>query len=239
MINATGNATYITKRGGVDVAPDGWLALAESLPGDPTLALHCSAGKTGFLLTHYAWLYAQEHIDRVTADGGTNASEGHIGEVLFRLRGFYDGASIVVPCASGKASVLYGVDARQDVGAPTVPDAVTDDFAGVADYSVTAVPDLVAARDPFDDTLINLSVTNTGGPEVRYWRADDVQANFTSLADQGPTNDYGYVDDPVDGDTNYKYKAAFISSGTRNGSPHEVVGQRSASVYVIADSSTL
>jgi hypothetical protein len=238
-MNATGNATFITKRAGVDVFPDGWISLASALPGDPTLAMHCSAGKTGFLLTHYAWRYAKVHIDRVTADSGTNASEGHIGQVLYGLRGFYDGASLVVPCASGKASVLYAVDARQDVGAPAVPDAVTDDFVGVSDYSVTAVPDLVAERDLFDDTLIGLTVTNTGGPEVRYWRADEVMGNFVFLSDVGPASDYLNVDDPVDGDTNYKYKAAFISSGTRNGSPREVVGQRSASVYVIADSSTL
>lgn len=238
-MNATGNATFITKRAGVDVFPDGWISLASALPGDPTLAVHCSAGKTGFLLTHYAWRYAKVHIDRVTADSGTNASEGHIGQVLYGLRGFYEGASLVVPCASGKADVLYAVDARQDVGAPAVPDAVTDDFVGVSDYSVTAVPDLVAERDPFDDTLIALTVTNTGGPEVRYWRADEVMGNFVFLGDAGPSGDYLNVDDPVDGDTNYKYKAAFISSGTRNGSPREVVGQRSASVYVIADSSTL
>jgi hypothetical protein len=238
-MNATGNATFITKRAGVDVFPDGWISLASALPGDPTLAVHCSAGKTGFLLTHYAWRYAKVHIDRVTADSGTNASEGHIGQALYGLRGFYEGASLVVPCASGKASVLYAVDARQDVGAPAVPDAVTDDFVGVSDYSVTAVPDLVAERDPFDDTLIALTVTNTGGPEVRYWRADEVMGNFVFLSDVGPASDYLNVDDPVDGDTNYKYKAAFISSGTRNGSPREVVGQRSASVYVIADSSTL
>jgi hypothetical protein len=237
-MNATGNATFITKRAGVDVFPDGWISLASALPGDPTLAVHCSAGKTGFLLTHYAWRYAKVHIDRVTADSGTNASEGHIGQVLYGLRGFYEGASLVVPCASGKASVLYAVDARQDVGAPAVPDAVTDDFVGVSDYSVTAVPDLVAERSLLG-TEIQLNVTNTGGPEVRYLRAGDVLGNFTVVDDVGPASDYGYLDDPVDGDTNYKYKAAFISSGTRNGSPREVVGQRSASVYVIADSSTL
>ena len=238
-MNATGNATFITKRAGVDVFPDGWISLASALPGDPTLAVHCSAGKTGFLLTHYAWRYAKVHIDRVTADSGTNASEGHIGRVLYGLRGFYDGASLVVPCASGKASVLYAVDARQDVGAPAVADAVTDDFTAVSDYSVTAVPDLVAERDPSDATLIGLNVTNTGGPEVRYWRSDEVMGNFAFLVDVGPASDYDYEDTTVDADTNYKYKAAFVSAGTRNGSPHEVVGQRSASVYVIADSSTL
>lgn len=238
MLNGPGNAAYITKRGGVDVNPAGWLALASALPSGATLALTCSAGETGFLLSHYAWRYAKVHIDRVTADSGTNASEGHIGRVLFGLRGFYDGASLVVPCASGKADVLYAVDARQadDVAVQT---AVTDDFTATADYSVTAVPDLVAKRDPADATLINLNVRNTGAPEVRYYSGAGLQVNFSVLADQGPTNDYQLVDDPVDADTDYKYKAAFVSSGTRNGSPHEVVGQRSASVYVIADSSTL
>lgn len=236
MLNATGNATYIIKRGGVDVNPAGWLALASTLPSGATLALTCSAGQTGFLLSHYAWRYAKIHIDRVTADSGTNASEGHIGRVLFGLRG--SGASLIVPCASGKASVLYAVDARQ-ADTLTVETAVTDDFTAGADYSVTAVPDLVASRDPGDATLIYLNVRNTGAPEVRYYRGAGVQVNFTVLADQGPTSDYQLVDDPVDADTDYKYKAAFVASGTRNGSPHEVVGQRSASVYVIADTSTL
>jgi hypothetical protein len=237
MLNATGNATYIIKRGGVDVNPAGWLALASTLPSGATLALTCSAGKTGFLLSHYAWRYAKVHIDRVTADSGTNASEGHIGRVLFGLRGFYNGASLVVPCASGKADVLYAVDARQ-ADTLTVETAVTDDFTAGADYSVTAVPDLVARRSIMG-TEVTLNVRNTGAPEVRYYRGAGVQVNFTALTDATPPADYDYEDTTVDADTDYKYKAAFISSGTRNGSPHEVVGQRSASVYAISDSSTL
>ncbi len=235
MLNATGNATYIIKRGGVDVNPAGWLALASTLPSGATLALTCSAGKTGFLLSHYAWRYAKVHIDRVTADSGTNASEGHIGRVLFGLRG--SGASLIVPCASGKASVLYAVDARQ-ADTLTVETAVTDDFTAGADYSVTAVPDLVARRSIFG-TEVTLNVRNTGAPEVRYYRGAGVQVNFTALTDVPPPSDYDYEDTAVDADTDYKYKAAFVASGTRNGSPHEVVGQRSASVYVIADTSTL
>jgi hypothetical protein len=235
MLNATGNATYIIKRGGVDVNPAGWLALASALPGSPTLALTCSAGKTGFLLSHYAWRYAKVHIDRVTADSGTNASEGHIGRVLFGLRG--SGASLIVPCASGKADVLYAVDARQ-ADTLTVETAVTDDFTAVADYSVTAVPDLVAVRS-IPGTQVTLNVRNTGAPEVRYYRGTGVQVNFSLLSDVAPASDYQLVDSPVSANTDYKYKAAFVASGTRNGSPHEVVGQRSASVYVIANSSTL
>ena len=124
------------------------------------------------------------------------------------------------------------------VNAPTPQYAVTVDFTGTAEYSVTAVPDLVAERS-MAGTEVQLNVRNNGAPEVRYYKATEVLSNFTALIDVGPASDYDHEDTAVDADVDYKYKAAFVSAGTRNGNPYEVVGQRSASVYVIADTSTL
>jgi hypothetical protein len=129
-------------------------------------------------------------------------------------------------------------------GTSTLVWSTADVFFGVnasATFTIAdgLVPDLVAVRDPSDATLIALNVTNTGGPEARYWRSDEVMGNFASLADVAPASDYSYVDDPVDADRDYKYKAAFVASGTINGLSVEVVGQRSPARYVISESSTL
>jgi hypothetical protein len=63
--------------------------------------------------------------------------------------------------------------------------------------------------------------------------------NFTVLTTVTAPSDYDHEDTVVDADTDYKYKASFIATGTRNGSPHTVEGQRSTARYVIAESSTL
>jgi hypothetical protein len=80
---------------------------------------------------------------------------------------------------------------------------------------------------------------NTGAPEVRYYKAETVLGNFATLVDIGPLSNYGYEDTAIDADTDYKYKGAFVASGTINGVATEVVGQRSTARYVIATSSTL
>jgi hypothetical protein len=128
-------------------------------------------------------------------------------------------------------------------GTSTLVWSTADVFFGV-DASATftiadgLVPDLVAVRS-IPGTEVNLNVRNTGAPEVRYFRADGVQANFTALTDVPPPSDYDYEDTIVDADRDYKYKAAFVASGTINGLSVEVVGQRSPARYVISESSTL
>jgi hypothetical protein len=108
----------------------------------------------------------------------------------------------------------------------------------LATFTVSEVPDIVAERD-ISGTEITLNTLNTGAPEVRYFKAVGVLGNFTVLADATPASNYEYEDDPVDADEDYKYKGAFVASGTINGVAVEVVGQRSPARYVIAESSTL
>jgi len=108
----------------------------------------------------------------------------------------------------------------------------------LANFSISEVPDISASR-AISGTEIQLNTLNTGAPEVRYYKAETVLGNFATLVDIGPSSNYGYEDTAVDADTDYKYKGAFVASGTINGVATEVVGQRSTARYVIATSSTL
>lgn len=108
----------------------------------------------------------------------------------------------------------------------------------LAGYSISEVPDIVASR-ALSGTEIQLNTLNTGAPEVRYFKAETVLGNFATLVDVSPASDYDHEDTAVDADIDYKYKAAFVASGTINGVATEVVGQRSSARYVIAPSSTL
>jgi hypothetical protein len=98
---------------------------------------------------------------------------------------------------------------------------------------------LVAERVGAGDQ-VNLFVRNDGGPSVRYFQAVGIQSNFTVLAtSSSPGTDFAFTVTGLDANTDYKFKAMFYASGTKNGQPNEVAGQRSASVYVIANSNTL
>jgi hypothetical protein len=108
----------------------------------------------------------------------------------------------------------------------------------LATFTVSEVPDIVATRN-ISGTEIVLNTLNTGAPEVRYFKAVGVLGNFTFLVDIPPPSNYDYEDTSVDADEDYKYKGAFVASGTINGVAVEVVGQRSSARYVIAESSTL
>jgi hypothetical protein len=119
----------------------------------------------------------------------------------------------------GTADVFFGVDAS-------------------ATFTVSEVPDIVAER-AISGTEITLNTLNTGAPEVRYFKAVGVLGNFTFLVDVPPPSDYDHEDTSVDADEDYKYKGAFVASGTINGVAVEVVGQRSSARYVIAEASTL
>jgi hypothetical protein len=226
------------KDGGVDVNPGGIAILAGELGSEyVSLALACSAGKLGVLYSHYVWRYPQEHIDRVTADGGTTSSAGHVGTVVSRFRNLLEECSLIVPCVSGKASVLYAIDAR-GVSDAVLAEVHVEAFGAEADFYVDGVPDIVAKRS-LGGTEITLNTFNMEAPEVRYYKATGVLGNFSVLVDVPPPSNYDHEDTSVDEFTDYKYKASFVATGTRNGGSRTVEGQRSSARYVIADDSTL
>lgn len=235
MINVDGVLLRIANDGGEDVNPDGIDVLAGVLPDGFTLALSASAGKAGTLYAHYAWRFAEGYRVRVVADGGTVSATSRAGEVINQLRNqdLLTEASLIVPCDAGKVSVLYGINNLGVVGA-TLDELTAVAFDADLDYTVSLIPDLVAERS-VGGTEITLNVRNVGAPEVRYFKAEGIQSNFTALVDVASPADYDHEDTLVDADLDYKYKGAFLVSGTRNGSPHEVVGGRSASVYVISE----
>jgi len=115
------------------------------------------------------------------------------------------------------------------------------DLIGQVSYLIAGVPDLVAVRS-LSGTDVTLRVINADPSNiaVRYWQATGIQSNFNFLDNSAsPGSDFEVTGIGVSADTDYKFKASFVVNGTINGIAVEVVGGRSAPVYVIAPSNTL
>jgi hypothetical protein len=239
MISASGTLQRITNDGGTDLDPAGITALASLLPVEPTWALSASAGKVDTLFAHYAFRFPEGYRARVVADGGTVYATAQAGIVINRLRtlDLLTRASLISTCDAGKASVLYAIDARGDTTG-VLSEADAEAFDAESDYFIGDVPDIVAERS-LAGTEVQLNITNGGATDAKYYRAETVLGNFSSLITVNPASDYDHEDTTVDEFIDYKYKASFIVTGTRNGSPRTVEGQRSSARYVIADDSTL
>jgi hypothetical protein len=237
MISSSGTLARITNDGGSDVNPSGIASLATALDGlYPSLALACSAGKVDVLFAHYSFKYGEAYRARVVADSGTVSFPNYVGVLAdFQLLDLLDSVSLIVPCDAGKASVLYAIDARGDTTG-VLSEANAEAFDAVSDYFIDGVPDIVAERA---SGAVDLNVANGGSTDVKYYRAETVLGNFSSLATVDFDPDYYYEDVTADEDIDYKYKASFIVTGTRNGIAHTVEGQRSTARYVIAEDSTL
>ena len=82
-----------------------------NLEDDALLWLSASAGKATVLYRHKAFTDVDTHETRVTTDSGTVASSGNNARVAQDLLAdsLYFSASVIVPCASGKATVLYSL----------------------------------------------------------------------------------------------------------------------------------
>jgi hypothetical protein len=239
MISASGTLQRITNDGGTDVNPAGIASLATALDGlYPSLALACSAGKVSVLFAHYSFKYGEAYRARVVEDSGTVAFPNYVGVLArFQILDLFDSVSLIVPCDSGKASVLYGIDARGDTTG-VLSQADAEAFDAQSDYFIDTVPDIVAERN-ISGTEVRLNITNGGVTDAKYYRAETVLGNFSALVTATPASDYDHEDTTVDEFIDYKYKASFIVTGTRNGSPRTVEGQRSTARYVIAEDSTL
>lgn len=234
MINVSGVLQRITNEGGTDVNPAGITALASVLPDYPTLALSASAGKVDTLFAHYAFRFPEGYRARVVADGGTVYATAQAGIVINRLRALdlLTRASLIITCDAGKASVFYAIDnlGTQDA---VLDEATAEAFDGVSDYSVTDIPDLVVSRAV---NTVTINVANLTATRVNIYKATGVVGNFASPSEEVP-GDFPLTDAVSAGD--FKYKASFISVGTRNGSPHIVEGTRSFPRYAIDENSTL
>jgi len=82
-----------------------------NLEDDALLWLSASAGKATVLYRHKAFTDVNTHETRVTTDSGTVASSGNNARVAQDLLAdsLYFSASVIIPCASGKATVLYSL----------------------------------------------------------------------------------------------------------------------------------
>ena len=124
------------------------------------------------------------------------------------------------------------------------------DFANIS-YAFTGIPEIAVSRNNVEATI---SLVNTIKYNIRVYRANDHRATFYQYLDSIPTatsySDNGFwetclfVWDDADNDLdydeyseskNYKYKASFYASGTRNGVSYELESQTSAPVYTIGD----
>jgi hypothetical protein len=78
---------------------------------NPTLIESCESGKATVLYSLFAFSDVNTYEARVTTDSGTTASTDHVIAVahdLWNVNLFTD-STIIVPCASGKATVLYSL----------------------------------------------------------------------------------------------------------------------------------
>ena len=83
----------------------------DTLPYTPLLIQTCDTGKATVLYSLFAFSDVNTYEARVTADSGTTASTDHVIAVahgLWNVNLFTD-STIIVPCASGKATVLYSL----------------------------------------------------------------------------------------------------------------------------------
>jgi len=83
----------------------------DTIGDDPTLIVSNDSGKATLLYSLFAFGDINAYETRVTADSGTTASTDHVIDVVHAIRntGLYSESTIVIPCASGKATVLYSL----------------------------------------------------------------------------------------------------------------------------------
>jgi hypothetical protein len=122
------------------------------------------------------------------------------------------------------------------------------DFASIS-YGFTGIPEIAVSRSNVEAVI---SLVNTNKYNIRVYRADDHRATFYQYLDSIPTSsnysDNGYWEtcifvwddndltyDEYSESKNYKYKASFYASGTRNGVSYELESQTSSPVYTIGD----
>ena len=83
----------------------------DTIGDDPTLIVSNDSGKATVLYSLFAFSDINAYETRVTADSGTTASTDHVIDVVHAVRnaGLFSESTIFVPCASGKATVLYSL----------------------------------------------------------------------------------------------------------------------------------
>lgn len=99
-------------------------------------------------------------------------------------------------------------------------------------YIVTGVPDIIVTRSS-DLTQNVLKVLNEDAGNVNIYRASDHRGLFELIAqNQSPDE---YLDSGIDEEFNYKYKAAFVITGTIGGQSVVVEGEKSLPIYTIGN----
>jgi hypothetical protein len=168
------------------------------------------------------------HAQRVDADSGTFADRGRSSVV------YYDVSAVALPsllcsCDAGKATVLYSTLPRTRVEVSALAEASATGFSDVL-YEFSGIPRIVATRNSTGTGITVSHIGTPAHPNFRLYRAGDhrsvfsVESNSTALP---------YTDEGLDPSLNYKYKATFVSSGTKDGAPYVEESQSSRPAYTV------
>ena len=165
---------------------------------------------------------------RVLADGGSIV-EGRTNTVYRDTRSLQE-PTLVCACDAGKSAVLYAL-APDPVAVSANAEASASNIADVT-FSFDGFPRIVATRDSAGTTINVTAIGSSAYSNFRVYRAGDhrsifsVESNSTALP---------YTDSGLDASLNYKYKATYVATGTKGGSPYVKESQSSRPVYTVGN----
>jgi len=110
-------------------------------------------------------------------------------------------------------------------------DASANDMADVL-YDFDGVPRIVATRDSAGTTINVTAIGSSVYPNFRLYRASDHRSTFSV---ESNSTALPYTDSGLDASLNYKYKATYVATGTKGGSPYVKESQSSRPVYTVGN----
>lgn len=171
-----------------------------------------------------------DYEDRVDGDGGSFVITSR-DTIVYRDTRSVTEPSIVCSCDAYKASTLYTIvpsDSDQTTGKA---DASANDLDDVL-YEFSGVPRIVATRDSAGTTINVSAVGSSVHPNFRLYRASDHRSTFSVTSN---TTTLPYTDSGLDASLNYKYKATYVATGTKDGSPYVEQSQSSRPAYTVGN----
>ena len=112
-------------------------------------------------------------------------------------------------------------------GGSAKADASANDFADVL-YKLDGAPRIVATRS--GSNVVVSYIGSSLYSNFRVYSASDHRATFSELSS---STTLPYTHSGIDTSLNYKYKASFVATGTKDGSPYEEESQKSRPAYTI------
>ena len=219
----------MTTDGGT-VIPDveGLIDDFDGLYDSMSLFVPTGAGKAGSL--YYADLRSQLHYafeQRVIAEGGSVADSRY--NVIVND---FDGATLMNPCSSGKAGVLYSAIPNFTASTANVVSVVVSTPDGASRYRISDTPELNVTRTNVGSTdNISVNPTNYNSAySVRYYLGAGHSATFGNAVNV--VDDTTQVFTNLASNVDYKVKASYFINGFIT-SDVQYEGVRSAPNYTL------